>query len=288
MSVVLRRLVIVVFYACALAAASHASAIAATEFCPAKLERIYTKSSNPSAAVHYYYLQALASRVVEGVIVADTDSGWFTWTQQPVKLTRTTYVNASPAVKSWFHVAESPELTVFFPQPVTVRHAWIATARTHGDEFFNWDAHGTVTCDPPAFALSKYPNTTRSERAPQAGDETPAPAPPPANAVASAAPFPIVNCDKPFVTATVTDAVQPAFPSIVEDEGFGGLAISEVAVAIDPSGKLVDAWIWAKSGYPALDDAALKAARRSKYSGAASYCRPVSGTYLFRSDFSSH
>ena len=282
-----RRFVVVLFHTCLLVAVAHASAFAATEFCPANLVRVYTKSSKPPATVQYYYLRALASRVVDGVIVAETDSGWFTWTQEPVQLSRTTYVNASPTVKSWFHVAESPELTVAFPQAVTVQHAWVATARTHGDGFFNWDAQGTVTCDPPVFALSKYPSTP-SERTPQAGDETPAPAPPPANAVASAAPFPVLTCDKPFVTATVTDAVQPEFPRIVESEGFSGSAISEIAVAIDPSGKLVDAWVWAKSGYPALDDAALKAARRSKYSGAISYCRPVHATYLFRADFLAH
>jgi len=285
---VFRRFVLVGFCACALMWASRGSAVAATEFCPAKIDRIYAKASEPAATAYSYYLQALASRVVEGIVVADTDSGWFTWVQQPVKLSRTTYVSTSPSLTYWFHAAESPELTVIFPQAVTIRHAWVATARTHGDEFFNWDARGAVTCEPPDFARSKYRNSTRNERKPQAGDETPAPAPPPATAVASAAPFPPAVCPEPFVAATVTHPVQPDFPSIVESEGFGGTAISEIAVALDPTGKLIDSWIWAKSGYPALDEAALKAARRSKYTGATSYCRPVDETYLFRADFMSH
>ena len=177
-----------------------------------------------------------------------------------------TFTSFSPAVKYSFRVAESPELTVVFPQAVSVRHAWITTAQTHGDQIFDWDAHGTVTCEPPAdFAASKYPNKTTT---------TPA------------APFPSANCAQPFVNATVTFPVQPDFPELVRNEGFSGVAISIIAIAVDPQGKLVDAWIWAKTGYPAIDEAALKAAQQSKYSGATSYCRPVSGTYLFRADFS--
>jgi len=202
-----------------------------------------------------------------------------------VTLTRTTYMSASRTVKTWFHAAESSELTVLFPQPVTIRHAWVIAARTRGDLYFNWDPRGTVPCEPPDFAQPGYPVTMRTERSPQPGDETPAPAPPAANAVASAAPFPTPTCPKPFINATVTDAIQPDFPEIVRSEGFSGLAVSEIAVALDPNGKLLDAWVWAKSGYPALDDAALKAARRSRYSGAVSYCGAVHGTYLFRADF---
>jgi hypothetical protein len=283
---VLRSFAVFAFCMAALVMVCRASATAATEFCPARLTNIGTKSSGGDATMQYYRLQALTGRVVEGTIVADTDAGWFMWTQQPVQLARTTFTSVSPAVKYSFRVAESPELTVVFPQAVSVRHAWITTAQTHGDQIFDWDAHGTVTCEPPAdFAASKYPNKTTTTRTPQAGDETPAPAPPPAKAEASGAPFPPANCAQPFVNATVTLPVQPDFPELVRNEGFSGVAISIIAVAVDPQGKLVDAWIWAKTGYPAIDEAALKAAQQSKYSGATSYCRPVSGTYLFRADF---
>jgi hypothetical protein len=281
----LRSFAIFVFCACAMAAACRASASAATEFCPANLNGIKTASPDTGdATVYHYTLQALARRVVEGTIIADTDAGWFTWLQQPVQLTRTTYLNESPSVKYWTHIAESPELTVVFPQSVGIRHAWVATARTRGDQLFNWDAHGDVTCEPLDFAPSKYRAATQT-RTTAAGDETPAPAPPPANAVAATAPFQPTSCAKPFVSATVTDAVQPDFPPILVDQGFNSVAISEIAVAVDPRGKLVDAWVWASSGYPPIDEAALKAARRSKYTGATSYCLPVSGTYLFRADF---
>lgn len=103
----LRSFAIFVFSACALVAACQTSATAATEFCPADLYRIKPVSADSGAATGYHYtLQALARRVVEGTIIADTDAGWFTWIQQPVQLTRTTYLNESWSVKYWTHIAE--------------------------------------------------------------------------------------------------------------------------------------------------------------------------------------
>jgi hypothetical protein len=102
--------------------------------------------------VHYYHLRALGPRVVDGSILADADAGWFVWNQQPVQLTRTTYTTTGKAYEAKFVVAESPELSVTFPQSVDIRRAWVATATAHGDRYFSWDAHGKVTCDPPDFA----------------------------------------------------------------------------------------------------------------------------------------
>jgi TonB family protein len=106
-----------------------------------------------------------------------------------------------------------------------------------------------------------------------------------ATAVAAVAPFPVTTCEHPFTGATVKSAVMPDFPESVREEGFGGVAVSEVYVALDPTGKLADAWTFSSSGYPALDRAALVAARRSKYAAPISYCRSVGGTYIFRADF---
>jgi TonB family protein len=276
---------IFVFCTCTIVSACRASAVAATEFCPADLTHLESASSDREATTYHYQLQALAPRVVDGTIIADTDAGWFTWVQQPVQLTRTTYMSASWSVKYWFHVAESPELTVVFPQAVAIRHVWVATARSRDDRFFNWDARGLVPCEPPDFAKSRTPESDKVTRSPQAGDETPGPAPPPANAVAAVAPFSPPSCAKPFVSAIVADAVQPEFPAILADQGISGVSISVIAIALDGHGKLIDAWVWASSGYPPMDDAALKAARRSKYTGATSYCLPVSAMYLFRADF---
>jgi Gram-negative bacterial TonB protein C-terminal len=291
---VLRGFAVFGFCAVALVTACRVSATAATEFCPARLVDIGTKSSDRGAARQHYQLEAFSGRVVEGTIVADTDAGWFTWTQQPVQLTRTTYTSLSVGhgfdpswMKVTFHEADSPELTVVFPKPVTVRHAWMTKVRTQGDRIFNWDAQGTVTCEPPDFAPSKFLNagTATITRTPQPGDEAPAQPPPPANAVASAAPFTIASCAQPFVVAAVPGAMQPQFPAMLSDQGVSGTAVSLIAVAVDSHGKLIDAWIWGTSGYPAMDDEAIKAARHSSYTGAISYCRPVGGTYLFQAEF---
>jgi TonB family protein len=235
--------------------------------------------------VQYYDLRALGPRTIEGTILADTDAGWFTWDQPAVELTRMTYTAIMPDYKTQFVVAESPELSVRFPKPVTIRRAWVATATARGDAQFGWDARGKVTCDPPDFAPDSSLRSVFTKRTPQAGDPTPAPAPPMASALQASPPFPDTSCAQPFVAATVTDPVRPEFPSIVRDEGFSGRAVSVVYVAIDPHGNLADAWVFASSGYRALDNATLSAARRSKYAAPTSYCRAVSGTYLFKAVF---
>jgi TonB family protein len=234
--------------------------------------------------VHYYRLQALEPRVIEATIVADTDQGWFTWSQQAVQLTLTTYTTTTKSLKMVWKMADSPDLSVTFPEPVNVRRAWITSARTHGDPYFGWDTRGVVTCAPPDFVALYARGPGKTERTPQPGDPTPAPATSGAFAVATTAPFPMTTCDHPFTLATVSSAVQPVVPQILRNEGFNE-AVSEIAVAVDPSGKLADAWVFSSSGYPQLDQSALDAARRSKYVAPVSYCSAVGGMYLFRANF---
>ncbi len=268
-------------------AACGATAQAATEFCPASMDSWYTKMPSAQGATEYHYrLSALGPRVVDGSIVAETDKGWFVWKQLAVQLTRMTFRYSDKEVRYSHVQAESPELSVTFPEAVVIRHAWVAFARAQGDTYFGWDARDTVTCSPPDFGTSKF-GEGKTERAPQATDPTPAPAPPAAVAAPAEAPFPEPTCPHPFVLASVTKAEQPIFPQVVKNEGFGGYAVSQIAVAVDTTGKLVDAWVWASSGYPPLDEAALDAARRSKYTAPISYCYAVKGTYLFRADFRS-
>jgi hypothetical protein len=124
----MNRFILFVISTCVIVAACHTSAEAATEFCPAKLTRLDKTGGDGKA--YGYYLQALTSRTVQGTIIADTDAGWFTWVQQPVRLTRTTYTRIAPSTQFSYHIAESPEMTVVFPRPVTIRQAWVATARS--------------------------------------------------------------------------------------------------------------------------------------------------------------
>jgi hypothetical protein len=269
-----------------LAVAYRVPAQAATEFCPAELTGPYTRSSERDVAVQYYNLRALGPREIEGTIVAETDAGWFIWKQQPVRLTRITYTSTTWSVRTKMVRAQSPEMSVVFPTVVNVRRAWVAFATTHGDATFNWDARGKVACDPPDFAALDSPGVAPSRQTPQRDDPTPAPAPAPATAVKIAEPLPMKSCSHPFLPAGVRDAVQPVMPAML---GGGEVVfrptVSLIEVAIDSNGKLVDAWVFAQSGYPKLDEAALTAARKTTYAPAISYCRPVNGTYLYRSDF---
>ena len=218
-------------------------------------------------------------------MVAETDQGWFTWSQPAVQLSRATYTTTNDQTKDRWVIAESPELTVMFPKAFTIQHAWITAARTHGDAYFGWDARGSVTCAPPDFVSQSTSLPWKVERTPQAGDPTPAPAPPPAIAVAAAQPLPAPSCEHPFTAAIVSKPVQPVFPKIVKDEGMAQSAAAMVYVVINPNGKVADAWIFASSGYPLLDQSALDAAKHSSYIAPTSYCQAISGTYLFKADF---
>jgi TonB family protein len=286
MSGVLKHALLIIVGAGVAAAVCGASARAATEFCPAAIDSHYTKGPASQGATEYYYrLSALGPRVVDGTIVAETDRGWFVWKQLAVQLTPMTFTYTDKELKYSHALAESPELSVTFPQALVIRHAWLAFARSQGDPYFGWDARGMVACTPPDFGTSAYPPMGKTLRTPRATDPTPGPAPPTAIAAPAAAPFPAPTCAHPFAVATVTYASQPLYPSVLKNEGFVGRAVSQIAVALDTNGKLVDAWVFASSGYPQFDAAAMDAARRSKYSAPISYCYAVKGTYLFRADF---
>ena len=268
----------------ALVAACAASARSATEFCPAQLIGPYAPSGTGSATAYGYRLRALSQRTVEGTIVAETERGWFSWVQAPVALVRTTYLRTTPTYRIRYPVAESPGLSVVFPEAVDVRRAWLSVGKTQGETVFGWDSHGTIECSPADFAAYDR-RSDFMKRDPQPGDPTPAAAPPPATATPAAAPVPAAACARPFTAAVVVHAASPVFPDVVKNAGFSQAAVSVVYVAIDSDGKLVDAWTFMPSGYPALDASAIAAARASTYTAPVSYCRPVSGTYLFEAEF---
>lgn len=266
---------VALFFACA------APSRAATEFCPAKLVDLAAPRDGISK-VWYYRLQGLGPRTVQGTIIADTDQGWFKWTQAPVQLTQMTFTRTTSAYRATYDVAESPKISVAFPGNVTVRQAWVVTAKTQGDDAFGWDARGSVPCGPPDFA--PYVSKDSTQRTPQPGDPTPAPAPPTAVATRAGAPFTPLTCDHPFTAATLSKAAEAEYPPSLKGLAIGDL-ISVVYVAIDPAGKVVDAWTFASSGFSAADDEAIKTAKKSLYIPTVSYCRPAGGTYLFQVDF---
>jgi TonB family protein len=63
--------------------------------------------------------------------------------------------------------------------------------------------------------------------------------------------------------------------------------IAEVVVTVNPDGTVKNA-VMHHSWNTAVDDAALRAARNSKYVAATVDCRPVESTYIFRQMFFIH
>ena len=134
---------------------------------------------------------------------------------------------------------------------------------------------GGTQCDVPAFdaPTDRTPPTTEEVAA------TPSALYPMGTATPAQPPFASTGCDRPFQSSTVLEAKRP-IATRLQEAAVGPLAV-EVEIALDPAGKLIDAWIYASSGYAGWNLAALRAARLSTYSGSISYCRPVRGTYLF-------
>jgi TonB family protein len=61
---------------------------------------------------------------------------------------------------------------------------------------------------------------------------------------------------------------------------------SQVLVTLDPQGKIENVALYKSSGFDALDDAALSAARKSTYAPTVVDCKPVDGgQYVFAALF---
>jgi TonB family protein len=183
-----------------------------------------------------------------------------------------------------YTAAGSPKLGVAFPRPVSIRYAWVATAIARGSDHTS-AAPREVACDPPDLAELTGRDAGVTQPAFEADDPSPARPPVTATAVTSSAPFPPATCAQPFRVATATRAIEPNYPKSLSQHGPASREVAVVYVAVDARGRVADARIFSSSGYPAMDAAALNAARHSQFSPAISYCRPVGGRYLFAAVF---
>jgi TonB family protein len=97
-----------------------------------------------------------------------------------------------------------------------------------------------------------------------------------------ATPTPKAACSSPDVPAKTLVAESPI---ITDDErnGFNGTA--KVKVDLDAAGKVVGTSIYESTGSVPLDQAALAAARESRYAPEERDCKDVPGSYLFAIDF---
>jgi protein TonB len=109
---------------------------------------------------------------------------------------------------------------------------------------------------------------------------TPAPTP-----VPTATPTPKPQCANPNADAAIKGtAVEPDYPDIAREQGATGTTL--VKVTLDASGDVTDASVYKSAGNPALDQAAIKAARATAYIPDIVNCVKTAGSYLFSATFS--
>jgi hypothetical protein len=271
--------------------ACGASATAQGQACPVRIDTanpIGAPMGVPSSS-YAYEVDGKVPQTVDVSVIADTSGGWFTWDASAVRLTNRTrvlrYVATQPrfarsAVAEPYAIAASDAQGVGFPEPVIVHHLWIVRATTPSD---------SVDCDVPAFATASMsaPPTPQPDAIVVAVTPSPLPAQPglAANATPTSAPFPSPTCAKPFKDASVREVMVPEFPRNPMTESLSDTFTVLDAVQVDGGGNLIAVWTYATSGLRTVDDAVMRAARRSSYTGGVSYCLPAVGTYLFRADF---
>jgi TonB family protein len=87
------------------------------------------------------------------------------------------------------------------------------------------------------------------------------------------------------VDARIVHTVPPAWPQSAMHDG-GGPFFVTIEVTIAPSGDLTNAAVRKSSGRADVDSASVNAARSSTYAPKLVDCKPVGGTYIFKTQFS--
>ncbi|HMD03091.1 MAG TPA: TonB family protein [Candidatus Baltobacteraceae bacterium] len=105
-----------------------------------------------------------------------------------------------------------------------------------------------------------------------------------AAAALAPSPTPKPACAQPHVDAAVKSAVAPDYPAIVQQQGVSG--VTQVKVTLTETGVVSDASVYQSSGNALLDRSAMTAARQSTYAPEVENCVKVSGSYVFRAEFS--
>jgi TonB family protein len=265
--------------------ASVAKSDAMAELCPASLERMTPNVSGVAAPAFTYELHARSVRTIsKATMIADTDHGWFQWSADDIELMAATVMSTTRFGSYAVKIGRSAQLDVTFPQPLTVRRAWIERAAASGPTP-GWGDKGEVPCQVPAFPSRDADAAELAlEASLQFVPANPPTGAPPSKAVAATVPFATIDCAAPFRNPVVTDASAPEFP-----DGARELVLNQtttqVEVSLDELGHLIDASVYVSSGNALLDESALRAARKSSYSGPISYCQNVRGQYLFSATF---
>jgi protein TonB len=96
-------------------------------------------------------------------------------------------------------------------------------------------------------------------------------------------PTPKPACSAPGIGAKALDPQTPEESDAAREQGLIGTV--KVKVDLDSSGSVVGTSIYASSGSMDLDNAALAAARQTRYAPEKRDCKNVPGSYLFTVDF---
>ncbi|HEX3465073.1 MAG TPA: energy transducer TonB [Candidatus Elarobacter sp.] len=112
---------------------------------------------------------------------------------------------------------------------------------------------------------------------------TPAPATPPPTPTPRPTPTP-QSCQRPNVPATTIRAVEPDTPTIAQQQNISGTV--QVIVSLDEQSNIVGTSIQT-SPSAVLNNAALAAARQSKFQTEIRDCKPIAARYIFSVEFSS-
>jgi TonB family protein len=171
----------------------------------------------------------------------------------------------------------------------------VASARATDEAVLGWGNIGEFSCQVPIFENRGAKDAEVARMQSRAVAATPAPSPEAPQAAATGAvavalpataPFDsVADCPVPFKEATVAAAVSPDYPESARELGYSGTVY--VDVALNGRGQIIDTSIYVGSGSPQFDAAALRAARRSEYTGGVSYCQHVRGEYVFVATFQS-
>ena len=95
--------------------------------------------------------------------------------------------------------------------------------------------------------------------------------------------IPQPSCSAPDLQARAAETAALETPAEARAQGATGTVEVEVSLAAD--GTVTGTRIYRSSGWAALDQAGLRAARESTYRPEERNCRPVAGSYLFTAQF---
>ena len=230
-----------------------------------------------------FELTAEGARSVTATVAFDTDAGWFVASIPSTTLQAKERHYDSPSAsfvkRNWI----SPIMYLKFPTAVNIAHSWVYSAQTIGDDF-GWSKMGVVSCQP--FAGARAPNPPLAPQVvrldPKDVDDLSIPPGPGSTivAVTKSKPLKQAHCATPFQDATATRTVRPEYPMMARRPAID--VTSTIQVAINADGSPADAWVFYPSGFPQFDDAAIQAARQSKYRAGIAYCEAVPGLYLLK------